>query len=111
LTPQQIAELRQNVQTVNCSNCGGPIDLARESVCPHCGSALSMLDMKQMEQMVAHLKEAEQPRAVDPTLPLRLEQVKTETESHFQAITSDSGSGQSLVDAGLRLVARWLKDR
>jgi len=110
LTPQQIAELRQNVQTVNCSNCGGPIDLARESVCPHCGSALSMLDMKQMEQMVAHLKEAEQPRAVDPALPLRLEQVKTETESHFRAITSDSGS-QSLVDAGVRLVVKWLKDR
>jgi Zn-finger nucleic acid-binding protein len=56
LTPQQIAELCQNVQTVNCSNCGGPIDLAKESVCPHCRSALSMLDMNQMEQMVAHLK-------------------------------------------------------
>jgi hypothetical protein len=69
-----------------------------------------MLDMKQMEQMVAHLKEAEQPRAVDPLLPLRLEQVKTETESHFRAITSDSGS-QSLVDAGVRLVVKWLKDR
>jgi hypothetical protein len=110
LTPQQIAELRQNVQTVNCSNCGGPIDLARESVCPHCGSALSMLDMKQMQQMVAHLKEAEQPRAIDPTLPLALERVKLDTESHFAAITPHGGSSQSLVEAGLRLVARWLKD-
>jgi Zn-finger nucleic acid-binding protein len=110
LTPQQIAELRQNVQTVNCSNCGGPIDLAKESACPHCGSALSMLDMKQMEQMVAHLKEAEQPRAIDPTLPLTLERVKLDTESHFAAITSRGGSSQSLVEAGLRLVARWLKD-
>src|SRR5581483_1609437 len=26
LTPQQIEELRQNVRTVNCSNCGAPID-------------------------------------------------------------------------------------
>jgi hypothetical protein len=110
LTSEQIAELRQNVQTVNCANCGGPIDLAHESLCPHCGSALSMLDMKQMAQMVANLKEAEQPRAVDPMLPLKLERVKIETESHFRAITSDSGSGQSLVDAGLRLVAKWLKD-
>jgi Zn-finger nucleic acid-binding protein len=110
LTPQQIAELRQNVQTVNCSNCGGPIDLAKESACPHCGSALSMLDMKQMEQMVAHLKEAEQPRAIDPTLPLALERVKLDTESHFAAITPHGGSSQSLVEAGLRLVARWLKD-
>jgi hypothetical protein len=109
LTPAQIAELRQNVQTVNCSNCGGPIDLAKASVCPHCGSALSMLDMKQMEQMVAHLKEAEQPRAVDPTLPVALEQVKRVTEHHFASITFAS-EPESLVEAGLRLVVRWIKD-
>lgn len=109
LTSQQIAELRQNVQTVNCSNCGGPIDLVKESVCPHCGSALSMLDMRQMEQMVAHLKQAEQPRAVDPTLPITLEQAKLDTERNFAGITS-GGESQSLVEAGLRLVVQWLKD-
>jgi hypothetical protein len=109
LTPQQIAELRQNVETVNCSNCGGPIDLAKESVCPHCGSALSMLDMKQMQQMVAHLKEADQPRAVDPNLPLAVERAKLDTEHHFAAITSGS-EPQSLVEAGLRLVVQWIKD-
>jgi Zn-finger nucleic acid-binding protein/uncharacterized OB-fold protein len=109
LTSQQIAELRQNVQTVNCSNCGGSIDLAKESVCPHCGSALSMLDMKQMAQMVANLKEAEQPRAVDPALPITVEQAKLDTETHFAAIASGSES-QSLVEAGVRLVVRWLTD-
>jgi Zn-finger nucleic acid-binding protein len=109
LTSQQIAELRQNVQTVNCSNCGGPIDLAKESVCPHCGSALSMLDMRQMAQMVAHLKEAAEPRAVDPALPFRLEQVTFDTERNFAAITSEAGP-HSLVEAGLRLVVQWLKD-
>jgi len=116
LTAQQIAELRQNVETVNCSNCGGPIDLAKESVCPHCHSPLSMLDMKQMQKMVAQLKEAEQPhgkeseqpRAVDPNLPLTLERAKLDTEHHFAAITSASGP-QSLVEAGLRLVAQWIK--
>jgi Zn-finger nucleic acid-binding protein len=109
LTPQQIDELRQNVQTVNCSNCGGPIDLAKESVCPHCGSALSMLDMTQTAKMVATLREAEQPRPVDPTLPIALARAKLDTESHFATIASGAGS-QSLVDAGLRLVARWLED-
>ena len=29
LTPPQIAELRKNIQVVNCSNCGAPIDLAK----------------------------------------------------------------------------------
>ena len=36
LTPNQIAELRQTIQMVNCSNCGAPIDLARGSICAHC---------------------------------------------------------------------------
>ena len=49
LTPQQIAELRKNVQIVNCSNCGAPIDLAKRSDCEHCGSPLSMLDLQQAE--------------------------------------------------------------
>jgi hypothetical protein len=57
LTPAQLAALRQNVQTINCANCGGPIDLAKQTVCPHCGSPLTMLDLK---QIAAHVKELEQ---------------------------------------------------
>ncbi len=109
LTAQQIAELRQNVQTVNCSNCGGPIDLAKQPACPHCGSALSMLDMKQMERMVAQLKQAEQPRPIDPTLPIQLAFDRLAIERHFEAIAPGGGS-QSLVEAGIQLVARLLKD-
>jgi hypothetical protein len=66
-----------------------------------------MLDMKQMQEMVAHLKEAEQPRAVDPALPITLERAKLDTESHFAAISS-GGESQSLVEAGVRLVVQWL---
>ena len=32
LTPPQLDELRQNVQTINCSNCGAAIDLAKDSL-------------------------------------------------------------------------------
>jgi len=45
---RQLAELRANVQTINCSNCGGPIDLATDSACPHCGSPLTILDVRKM---------------------------------------------------------------
>src|ERR1035437_9140708 len=38
LTPQQLEELRQNIQTINCSNCGAAINLVKDSVCKHCGS-------------------------------------------------------------------------
>ncbi len=29
LTPHQIAELRRNVESINCSNCGAPVDSRR----------------------------------------------------------------------------------
>ena len=47
LSSEQIDDLRRNVQAVNCSNCGAPIDLAQGASCTHCGSPLSMLDMNQ----------------------------------------------------------------
>src|SRR5262249_48091582 len=80
LSPQQIAELRQNVQTVNCSSCGAPIDLSAGSTCRHCGSPLSMLDMKQSQQMLNQLQEAAAPKAVDPNLALKLAMAKREVE-------------------------------
>jgi len=58
LTPQQLDELRQNVQTINCSNCGAAIDLAKDSVCAHCGSAVSMLDLPQMARTIGQLQTA-----------------------------------------------------
>lgn len=68
LTPLQVAELRRNIQTLNCSNCGGPVDLAKASDCGHCGSPLSMLDMQQAEKLVAHLRQADRTdRPVDPS--------------------------------------------
>src|SRR5262245_19922276 len=56
LTPPEINQLRQRIRTVNCGNCGGPIDLAKDTVCSHCGSALSILDPDQMARTVAQLK-------------------------------------------------------
>jgi len=55
LTPQQIAELRQLVRTVNCSNCGGAIDLGRDSVCAHCATPISVLDLKHISEIAESL--------------------------------------------------------
>src|SRR5688572_24697691 len=68
LTPKQIAELRQNVPMLNCSNCAAPIDLVKHSTCPHCGSPLSMIDMK---QIAAHVRELEQAAPVPAPEPSR----------------------------------------
>jgi hypothetical protein len=116
LSAQQIADLRQSVPIVNCSNCGAPIDLAKSSACGHCGSPLSMLDLKQAGALVAALREADHPdRPIDPTLPLRLERARREVEASFATFErGESWLGDvtrgGLVGAGLSALGRWLKD-
>jgi uncharacterized paraquat-inducible protein A len=113
LSPQQIEQLRQNIQFVNCSNCGASIDLESDSVCPYCHSPISMLDMKQPQQLLAQLKQAAEPRPVDPALPMKLTQAKLETETSLAPLGrgpewwSDARSF-GLVQAGLNAVTRWL---
>jgi len=117
LSPLQIAELRKSIQVVNCSNCGGPIDLAQRSDCGHCGSPLSMLDMQQAETLVARLREADRPdKPVDPALPLALARARREADAAFKDLPRDSvwledQLSFGLVGAGLLGLARWLKQQ
>ena len=113
LSPQQIHELRQNIQIVNCSNCGAAIDLAAGSTCAHCGSPISMLDMKQPQEMLAQLQQAAEPRPMDPNPGLNLMLAKHEADVLFAPLEAGPGwwkeaSSSGLVQAGLNAVARWL---
>src|SRR5262245_24959048 len=113
LTGPELQELRQNIQNVNCSNCGGPIDLISTSACTHCGSPISILDMKQPQQLLAQLQEAARIKPVDPALPLELAHAKSPVETMMSPFDSNldfwtSVSGSGLVEAGLSAFARWL---
>jgi Zn-finger nucleic acid-binding protein len=114
LSGEQLAELRRNVQTLNCSNCGGPIDLSSHTACPHCASPLSMLDSTQAEKLVAQLRQADRSdRPVDPTLPLQRRQAQREVHGAFDAFEKDTNwfsdvSASGLVGAGLHSFVRWL---
>jgi hypothetical protein len=110
LSPQQLADLRANVQMINCSNCGAPIDLVHASACEHCRTPISMLDLKQIERMVDQLRKAgEAPRTIDPMLPARLAREKREVEALFDAMNADGGTKPAafgLVEMGLRLISK-----
>lgn len=117
LSPTQIEELRRHVQAVNCANCGGPIDLAVRSNCGHCGSALTMLDLKQAEQLVEQLRRADRTgQPVDPALPMELTRARRDVTMAFDAFERDpdwyaSVSASGLVGAGLSALNRWMKGR
>jgi DNA-directed RNA polymerase subunit RPC12/RpoP len=99
LTPQQLADLKAQVKTVNCSNCGAPVDLAQGSTCSHCGSPLSMLDMQQASRAVQALQAAAAPKPIDPALPLELLRIR-------QAQAPDRGAG--LVEVALNMLGEWI---
>jgi len=96
LSPQQLAELRQSVLTIHCANCGAPIDLAHDSACPHCGAALSMLDMGKIAALPAP--------AAAPTRPARPHDADIGALFEYE-----DPSSLSLIDLGLRAVAKWLE--
>jgi DNA-directed RNA polymerase subunit RPC12/RpoP len=113
LTPAQLAELRENVQTINCSNCGAPVDLAKDSACRHCGSAVSMLDLKQMAKTVAQLQAAAAGGQLEGAADFTALQADREPTDigalvlAFKAQRRDSPL--SLVDTGLDLLGDLLK--
>ncbi len=116
LSPEQIKELRQNVQSVNRSNCGASINLQSNAVCPYCHAPISMLDMKQPQRMLEQLKHAAEPRPMEPALPLKLASIKSQLETSLadherSAEWWSDASSSVLVGAGLKVVSRWLGEK
>ena len=117
LSAAQIEELRRNLRSINCSNCGAPVDLAKDTACAHCRSPLSMLDAGQAEKLVAALRaKSDKTGGVDPALPLSLERAKRDVTTAFGAFERDpawytTASSAGLVNAAIGAFSRWLVDR
>lgn len=112
LSPKQIQELRQNIQIVNCSNCGAAIDLASASACSHCRSPISMLDMKQPQELLEQLKQAAEPKPPDPQLAAKLIMARLDVETSLGAFDRNPDERRrdrfDLVQAGLDAVGLLL---
>lgn len=111
LTPQQLEELRQDIQTINCSNCGAAINLVKDSVCAHCGSAVSMLDLQQMARTVGQLQAAASGRQAADGLPPPAPHGQSDIEALVQAfkMAGRTDSPPGLIETGLGLVCKLLK--
>lgn len=116
LSLEQLTELRQNVQMINCANCGAPVDLTSHSSCAHCGTPLSIVDVKQAGAVIEQLRSAAHPDGtVDPDLPIRLAAARREVDRAFAGMAHESWQSSSttpldVLGAGLRIINGWLKD-
>ena len=113
LTPPQLDELRQNVQTVTCSNCGAAIDLAKDSVCAHCGSAVSMLDLQQMARTIGQLQSAAAGHApADAAHAAAPSHEAANIDALMRALEAEERStSPNLIETGLGLLGDLLRKR
>lgn len=97
LTTEQMKELRENIQTISCSQCGASIDLTHDTACPHCGAALSILDAKKIADIVHSAPTGTpKPGGVDP--------------AKIADALRISHQPSGLVESGLRGFMQWLVD-
>jgi hypothetical protein len=60
LSEAEIERLRAQVRQISCSGCGAPIDLAHDTVCAHCHTAVSFLDPEAVEKAIHQWADAQQ---------------------------------------------------
>jgi DNA-directed RNA polymerase subunit RPC12/RpoP len=111
LNARQLEELRQNIQTINCSNCGAAIDLVKDSVCAHCGSAVSMLDVQQMTRTVGQLQAAASGGEASggggaPPVPVPRSQGDIEALVQAFKAAGHANAPPGLIETGLGLVRK-----
>lgn len=118
LSPAQLAELRTQVQTVNCANCGAPVDLVTTSACDHCGSPLSLFDLGQARSVVREVQEAgeRRPSEIDRALlPLALARARQQAEAAFPVNEREGWVQEAAtfgtVASGVMAFARWMATR
>lgn len=59
----ELAKLRATVRQINCSQCGAPIDLARDNACNHCGAPIALIDPAGVAKAVQDLTTLDNPPA------------------------------------------------
>lgn len=117
LSQEQLDDLRAHVESVNCSSCGAPVDLARETTCAHCQTPLSMLDLKHAQSVIEGLRAADADLAeVDPMLALDRIRAHRESERVFSAFEHRASwyrdaSSAGTVAASLAALGRWLSKK
>ena len=120
LTRPEIDDITRRVAMIHCTNCGAPVDLRKDHACPHCRSALSLLDPKAVEQALqgyAKASTASAPPAnkvhdvADVLIALERDRERAKRTDQAQTgrlLTRDVDDGVDLLAVGIALVWKML---
>lgn len=100
LSGEKLRELRRQVSSVACSNCGAPVDLHRTTACGHCGAPLALLDPEALTSTLERLDESAQRRArPDPArIAEQLLEARLVTERNFHKLNRIAPGDERLWD-------------
>lgn len=62
LTPAEVERLKVTIRQIRCSSCGGPVDIARDPVCPYCHAPIAILDADAVREALAELQQGRLPQ-------------------------------------------------
>jgi len=116
LTRTEMDDIAKRVTVIHCSSCGAPVDLRNDHACPHCRSALSLLDPTAVERALKGFAQAIQtqtptdrsPQVADALIMLERDRQRAMREPDAQrnkVLTSDASGEVNLWSIGLALVA------
>ena len=111
ITGAELADLKAKVRTIQCSNCGAPLDLNQDTACRYCGSPISILDPEAVTKTVRELSAAQQHlETIDYDRLAEALTLRAPPESSDRTIFSYAGGSLAvdLVSAGISLVATAL---
>jgi DNA-directed RNA polymerase subunit RPC12/RpoP len=104
---EELAALKAKVRTIQCSNCGAPVDLQNSIACAYCHTPISILDPDAVSKAVGELATAEAQRKSVDVLALTDAIAQLRPPEARRAITDTLTA--DLVAVGIGIVADLLR--
>lgn len=114
LSALEIDDMARRVGVIHCTGCGAPVNLRQDHACPHCRSALSLLDPQAVERALQGYASAagkagqiNTPDLADALVMVERDRLRTEREARAQRsgfTPPELPAGADLWAVGLALV-------
>lgn len=111
-SPAELARLRTTVRQLTCSQCGAPIDLARDSACTHCGAPIALIDPDGVAKALHDLATMRPDTASADPAAVRAVLAQAQANAILERERMREGEiGQDLLAIGVAAIGAWLVDR
>ncbi|HWZ73329.1 MAG TPA: hypothetical protein VN326_17875 [Casimicrobiaceae bacterium] len=108
-TLAELNKLRETVRQISCSQCGGPIDLTKDTACTHCGAPIALVDPDGVAKAVHELTigNASTSRATEEQTSVAFSNAQLDALFNMERLSEHEGN-DDLVAIGVAAVGAAL---